>query len=52
MERLKVVAEGAAAATVAALLEGLITAPPGAKIGCILSGGNLDLAQVKSLSWN
>jgi threonine dehydratase len=52
MERLKLVAEGAAAAPVAALLQGLISAPPGAKVGCILSGGNLDLTELQSLCWN
>jgi threonine dehydratase len=52
MERLKLVAEGAAAAPVAALLQGLVTAPAGAKVGCILSGGNLDLTELQSLRWN
>lgn len=52
MERLKVVAEGAAASTVAALLGGHVSAPAGAKIGCVLSGGNLDLAELRSLNWN
>jgi threonine dehydratase len=52
MERLKLVAEGAAAAPVAALLNGLISAPPGAKVGCVLSGGNLDLTELRALTWN
>jgi len=52
MERLKLVAEGAAAAPVAALLQGLISTPSGAKVGCILSGGNLDLTELQTLSWN
>jgi threonine dehydratase len=52
MERLKLVAEGAAAATVAALLEGLIKVPAGMKVGCVLSGGNLDLSEIRSLQWN
>jgi threonine dehydratase len=52
MERLKLVAEGAAAATVAALMHGLISAPPGAKVGCVLSGGNLDLSELRNRSWN
>jgi threonine dehydratase len=52
VERLKLVAEGAAAAPVAALLSGLISAPAGAKVGCVLSGGNLDLTELKSLNWN
>jgi threonine dehydratase len=52
MERLKLVAEGAAAATVAALLEGLVKVPSGKKLGCVLSGGNLDLSEIKHLQWN
>jgi threonine dehydratase len=52
MERLKLVTEGAAAAPVAALMQGLISAPKGAKIGCVLSGGNLDLTQLRARSWN
>src|SRR4030095_4581686 len=40
MPHAKVVAEGAAAAPVAALLHGLVKAAPGAKIACVLSGGN------------
>lgn len=52
MERLKLVAEGAAAAPVAALLKGRISIPAGARVGCVLSGGNLDLAQLKAMAWN
>lgn len=52
MERLKLVAEGAAAASVAALMNGMISAPAGAKVGCVLSGGNLDLTELRSLAWN
>lgn len=52
MAHAKVVVEGAAAAPVAALLEGLITAPPGSKVVCVLSGGNLNLDQLKGLKWN
>jgi threonine dehydratase len=52
MERCKLVAEGAAAATVAALREGAIAAPPGTKVACVLSGGNLDLSQLQRLRWN
>src|SRR4029077_19751673 len=37
---LKVVPEGAAAAPVGALLQGLIEAAPGTKVVCVLSGGN------------
>jgi threonine dehydratase len=52
MERLKLVVEGAAAAPVTALLQGLVSAPAGAKVGCVLSGGNLDLSELQSRSWN
>jgi threonine dehydratase len=52
MERCKLVAEGAAAATVAALRTGAIAAPPGTKVACVLSGGNLDLSQLAGLRWN
>jgi len=49
MSRCKLVVEGAAAATVAALREGRIAAPPGTRVVCILSGGNLDLSQLQGL---
>ena len=52
LQRCKLVAEGAAAATVAALRAGLVQAPNGAKVACVLSGGNLDLAQLRGLRWN
>ena len=52
MSHVKVVAEGAAAAPVAALLQGLIAAPRGAKVVCVLSGGNVNLEQLKGLRWN
>jgi threonine dehydratase len=52
MERCKLVAEGAAAATVAALREGLVVAPPGTRVACVLSGGNVDLSQLARLRWN
>ena len=48
----KVVPEGAAAASVAALLEGKLDAPPGTKVACVLSGGNLGLEQLEGLTWN
>jgi len=48
----KVVVEGAAAAPVAALRAGLIKAPKGAKVVCVLSGGNVNLDQLKGLRWN
>ena len=52
MARTKLVVEGAAAATVAALREGLVEAPPGTKVACVLSGGNLDFSQLRGLRWN
>ena len=52
MERCKLVAEGAAAAPVAALLHGLIKMPAGSRVVAVLSGGNLNLDQLRELSWN
>jgi threo-3-hydroxy-L-aspartate ammonia-lyase len=52
MEHCKLVAEGAAAATVAALREGLVGALPGTKAVRVLSGGNVDLSQLAGLRWN
>lgn len=52
MHHCKLVVEGAAAAPVAALLAGLIPAPPGAKVACVLSGGNVNLEQMRGLRWN
>lgn len=42
LERKKVLAEGAGAAPLAALLSGLITADQGEKVVAVISGGNLD----------
>jgi threonine dehydratase len=52
MHHCKLVVEGAAAAPVAALLHGLVAAPPGARVVCVLSGGNVNLDQLRGLSWN
>lgn len=52
MERCKLVLEGAAAAPVAALLHGLIKVPTGSKVVAVLSGGNLNLDQLRNLKWN
>jgi threonine dehydratase len=52
MERCKLVVEGAAAAPVAALLHGLVRLPPGSKVAAVLSGGNLNLDQLRTLRWN
>jgi threonine dehydratase len=52
MERCKLVVEGAAAAPVAALLHGLVKMPPGSRVAAVLSGGNLNLEQLRGLTWN
>lgn len=52
MSHLKVVPEGAAAAPVGALLQELVTAPAGTKTVCVLSGGNVNLEQLRGLKWN
>src|SRR5258705_2730830 len=52
MAQMKLVAEGAAAAPVAALLRGLGQAPPKTKVVCVLSRGNLNLDQLNGLRWN
>src|SRR6266446_5193871 len=52
MERCKLVVEGAAAAPVATLLNGLIDLPPGSRVAVVLSGGNINLDQLRGLTWN
>jgi threonine dehydratase len=52
MERCKLVVEGAAAAPVAALLHGLVKAPKGSRVAIVLSGGNVNLDQLRGLRWN
>jgi threonine dehydratase len=52
LSRTKVVVEGAAAAPVAALLNGLVELPAGSNVVCVLSGGNVNLEQLKGMSWN
>jgi len=52
MSHCKLVVEGAAAAPVAALLHRKIQARPGARIACVLSGGNVNLDQLHGLRWN
>ena len=52
MSHAKLVVEGAAAAPVAALLNGMIHAPAGSKVACVLSGGNVNLDQLRGLKWN
>src|SRR5215813_5968822 len=52
MERCKLVVEGAAAAPVAALLHGLVKLPAGSRVAVVLSGGNVNLDQLRDLTWN
>jgi threonine dehydratase len=52
LTRTKLVVEGAAASTVAALRAGVVDAPPGTKVVCVLSGGNLDVARLRGLALN
>ena len=52
MERCKLVVEGAAAAPVAALLNGLVKLPAGSRVAVVLSGGNVNLDQLRALKWN
>jgi threonine ammonia-lyase medium form len=49
LERCKVVAEPAAASTLAALLSGKISLPRGSTVVCVLSGGNVDRERLKAL---
>ena len=49
LERCKVLAEPAAAASVAALLSGKTGLPQGATVVCVLSGGNADRDRLKAL---
>ena len=52
MSHAKLVVEGAAAAPVAALLANLVPAAPGSRVAAVLSGGNVNLDQIRGLSWN
>lgn len=52
MAHAKLVVEGAAAAPVAALLDSLVDAPKGARVACVLSGGNVNLDQLREMRWN
>ena len=52
MERCKLVVEGAAAAPVAALLNGLVNVASGSRVAVVLSGGNVNLDQLRNLTWN
>lgn len=48
-ERCKVLAEPAACAPVAALLNKKIEIPKGASVVCVISGGNVDIANIHKL---
>ncbi|MDB5953835.1 hypothetical protein [Ramlibacter sp.] len=50
MERCKLVTEGAAAATIAALRTGKVNIPKGTKAVCVLSGDKLKVNQIKCLN--
>jgi threonine dehydratase len=52
MERCKLVVEGAAAAPVGALLHGLVKLPAGSRVAVVLSGGNVNLDELRGLKWN
>jgi threonine dehydratase len=52
MHHAKVVPEGAAASTVAALLHGLVKAPAGSRVACVLSGGNVTLDRLRGGPFN
>ena len=52
MERCKLVIEAAAAAPAAALMHGLVKLPAGSRVVAVMSGGNLNLDQLRTLSWN
>ena len=49
LTRSKWLTEGAGAASVAALISGKLALPRGAKVCCVVSGGNIDLTRLKSL---
>lgn len=49
IERAKVVAEPAAASTLAALLTGKVAVPAGGTVVCVLSGGNVDRVRIGEL---
>jgi threonine dehydratase len=52
MSRTKLLVEGAAAATVGALLGGFLRAEPGSTVVCVLSGGNVNLDDLRGRPWN
>ena len=50
LERCKVLAEPAAAAGLAALLDGKVQVPKGGRVVCVLTGGNVDRERLKALA--
>jgi threonine dehydratase len=48
-ERLKVVVEPTGALPAAALFEGLVPVEPGARVGVVVSGGNVDVGRIGAL---
>ena len=52
MERCKLIVEGAAAAPVAALPHRLVKLPPASRVAVVLSGGNVNLDQLRSMKRN
>ena len=46
MTRAKLYVEGAGAAATAALLEGSVRVPSGARVAALVSGGNVDLSRI------
>src|SRR5438067_13632761 len=52
MERCKQDVDGAAAAPVGAVRHGLVKLPPGSRVAVVLSGGNVNLDQLRNLAWN
>jgi threonine dehydratase len=46
MTRAKLYVEGAGAASTAALLEGGLRVPAGARVAALVSGGNVDLSRI------
>jgi threonine dehydratase len=49
LTRMKLLAEGAGAASLAGLLSGKLPLRPGAKVACVLSGGNIDPERLKTV---
>jgi threonine dehydratase len=52
MHHCKLVVEGAAASSVAALLHGLVHADRSRPVVAVLTGGNVNLSQLSGLTWN